>query len=137
MKTVFLFCTLLLSLSTCNQDDKVASQQNNPSFTLVSRSNAFGGSSTEYPSEAIVWTINFNSQKIDVAITGDPTPVYLEAGSYNYELKEHPCNYDDNQFISVGGNDLGVLILDDLAEGTLIITGECYDGDRLTFRRLN
>ena len=132
---VLLYLWVGLNISSCNNDDNNA-QDDTTSFTLRLKTNPFGGASTEYPSEAIIWKIDFDKQRIEVILKDDSTPVYLEQGTYSYQLIDHPCNYGENQFLRVDNQDIGLMILDDLASGTLIITGECYDGDRLTFQKI-
>jgi len=94
-------------------------------------------SACEYHEEGqIVWDMDMEVQSLDITIEEVEKIENLPyPGSYQFELVEHSCNYDDNQYLSVEGREYGLMITDYVDNDSLIITNACVDGHIILFVR--
>lgn len=84
----------------------------------------------------IVWDMDMEVQSLDITIEEVEKIENLPyPGSYQFELVEHSCNYDDNQYLSVEGREYGLMITDYVDNDSLIITNACVDGHIILFVR--
>lgn len=134
-----LLISIALVLLGCKSDDDTANEITlDSSWTLISYTpSPILPHTITYEPGQIIWKFDTQANTIDVVLTagGD---ILLEPVTYNYELTDNSCNYNDNKYIQiVDGQRLGVLILDDLQDGEITISEACVDGFIAVFEQIS
>jgi len=135
---LFMFCVVVFTACEYEalQIDEESTERQIESWSLVKYiPSAFFPEQFQALEEGqIVWDFDMDAQSLDISIEevekidGLPFP-----GSYQFELEEHACNYDDNQYISIEGRQYGLMITDYIDNDSLIITDACVDGHVILF----
>lgn len=131
----------ILTFCACQKDNNLenaASYDGKWSLVKYNPNPLFGGSgTTTYNMGDIEWFFNSVNNAVIVTVNGAPSQNPLAAGTYNFQLGSHACNYNNNQYFNLVNNvDVeGVFVLDSVAHNKLRITGACFDGAILDLER--
>jgi len=135
----FVFVAMCLMFTACEEELPTDRQNENiDTWSLVKyqQSAFFPDQFQAFDKDQIVWAFDADNQSLEVKIEEvDKIENLPGPGTYQYELKEHACNYGDNQYINIEGRGYGVMITDNIANDSLMITNECVDGHVILFVR--
>lgn len=134
---LFVFFAMCLTFNSCEYQEPSAyrqSMENTWSLVKYTPSAFFSDNFETFEEGQVLWSFDDATQNLEVKLEGIDKIENLPApGTYKYEFKEHPCNYDENEFISIEGREYGVMIADHIVNDTLIISHACLDGHIILF----
>ncbi|GAB3332184.1 hypothetical protein GCM10027429_11310 [Marivirga atlantica] len=132
-----LFFSLLISSCKNSTDDFNQGSEIEGSWHLVEYmpNVFFQDDQLTFDRGEIVWHFNTEEKVLFIEMAAGVDFNVIEKGIHTYEFGDNGCNYDDNKFIKVESNGLGVLIKDDIPKGILTISNACVDGHILKFER--
>lgn len=136
----FVFVAIFLMFTACEEELPTDRQDyNEGAWSLVryQQSAWLPNQFDVFDKGQIVWAFDADNQSLEVKIEEEVAKIESLPvdGTYQYELKEHTCNYGDNQYIKIEDRGYGVMITDHVANDSLIITNACLDGQTILFVR--
>lgn len=135
----FVFVAIFLMFTACEEElPNNRQNENEDTWSLVryQQSAFFPDQFQAFDKGQILWAFDADNQSLEVKIDEvDKIENLPTDGTYPYELKDHACNYGDNQYIEIEGRGYGVMITDHVANDSLIITNACLDGHIILFVR--
>jgi len=138
---LFMFCMMVFSacqyeIPQIAEESVEREASSSWSLTKYTPSAFFPDEFQSFEEGQIVWDFDMDAQSLDIHIEEvNKIEGLPDIGDYQFELKEHACNYGDNQYISIEGRDYGLMITDHIDSDSLIISEACLDGHIMLFVR--